>query len=87
MLDQKKNRAFHIHSYMSRHEMPKQLKERWFKFHGKKLELTKKNHSPIGFSSGWYGGKRTHLRPNDLIMLSALYLIPVFRQYFLAAST
>ena len=52
----------------------------------KKLELPKKNHSPIGFSSGWYGGKRIHRRPNDFIIVSALYLMPVFRQYFLAAS-
>ena len=27
MLDQKKSRAFHIHSNMSRHEMPEQLKK------------------------------------------------------------
>ena len=125
MSDQKKNRAFHIHSKMSRHEMPKQLKKIFFnspkkstksqnrkyrtkkghpastqkirdtkcqtaKKHNisfpKKLELPKKNRSPIGFSSGWYGGKRIHLRPNDFIIVSALYLMPVFRQYFLAAS-
>ena len=29
MSDQKKNRAFHIHSKMSRHEMPKQLKKKF----------------------------------------------------------
>ena len=28
MLDQKKNWAFHIHSNMSRHEMPKQLEKK-----------------------------------------------------------
>ena len=32
MSDQKKIRAFHIHSNMSRHEMPKQLEKTVFKY-------------------------------------------------------
>ena len=46
MSDQKKNRAFHIHSNMSRHEMPKQLEKKVF-YYPKKYKVPKwKNVGP-----------------------------------------
>ena len=74
----KKSRAFRIHSKMSRYEMPNKLKKMIII-----IEMLK--HLPIGFNSGWYGGKRTQRTPYDSMIESALYLIPASSQYFFAA--